>query len=119
MKVSRMLYVVLFFFSSRRRHTRCSRDWSSDVCSSDLLSPGVRVGRGRRRARRTAPPSSGGTARSSGPPLPWGGGTGEHTFELQSPVQVGGRLLVLKKKRVVSDEEAELSARACSGTSTL
>src|SRR5256884_5824583 len=26
-----------FFFSSRRRHTRCSRDWSSDVCSSDLL----------------------------------------------------------------------------------
>src|SRR2546429_3222915 len=27
------------FFSSRRRHTRCSRDWSSDVCSSDLLLP--------------------------------------------------------------------------------
>src|SRR2546429_6418716 len=26
-----------FFFSSRRRHTRCSRDWSSDVCSSDLV----------------------------------------------------------------------------------
>src|SRR6266436_3127827 len=33
-----------FFFSSRRRHTRCSRDWSSDVCSSDLafrLRPGA------------------------------------------------------------------------------
>src|SRR2546429_3290407 len=28
--------VSIFFFSSRRRHTRCSRDWSSDVCSSDL-----------------------------------------------------------------------------------
>src|ERR1041385_9181465 len=27
----------LFFFSSRSRHPRCSRDWSSDVCSSDLL----------------------------------------------------------------------------------
>src|SRR5690554_7172712 len=27
-----------FFFSSRRRHTRCGRDWSSDVCSSDLYS---------------------------------------------------------------------------------
>src|SRR5687768_18190013 len=27
---------IMFFFSSRRRHTRCSRDWSSDVCSSDL-----------------------------------------------------------------------------------
>src|SRR5207245_8802484 len=26
----------VFFFSSRRRHTRCYRDWSSDVCSSDL-----------------------------------------------------------------------------------
>src|SRR2546429_2807927 len=31
--------VVFFFFSSRRRHTRCSRDWSSDVCSSDLRAP--------------------------------------------------------------------------------
>src|SRR5712675_941656 len=28
--------LLFFFFSSRRRHTRCSRDWSSDVCSSDL-----------------------------------------------------------------------------------
>src|SRR5215208_4151335 len=28
---------VFFFFSSRRRHTRWPRDWSSDVCSSDLL----------------------------------------------------------------------------------
>src|SRR2546422_1933086 len=31
-----MVYRCFFFFSSRRRHTRCSRDWSSDVCSSDL-----------------------------------------------------------------------------------
>src|SRR3989449_11460827 len=29
---------IFFFFSSRRRHTRCSRDWSSDVCSSDLVA---------------------------------------------------------------------------------
>src|SRR5256886_9716139 len=29
----------LLFFSSRRRHTRCDCDWSSDVCSSDLISP--------------------------------------------------------------------------------
>src|SRR5690606_41029092 len=34
--VSRGFMVLLFFFSSRRRHTRFSRDWSSDVCSSDL-----------------------------------------------------------------------------------
>src|SRR2546422_2823530 len=32
----RHLLCLFFFFSSRRRHTRCSRDWSSDVCSSDL-----------------------------------------------------------------------------------
>src|SRR2546429_9039276 len=61
---------IYFFFSSRRRHTRCSRDWSSDVCSSDLLpclSPPLRkrsdsraAGAGRRRgscAPRTRLPS--------------------------------------------------------------
>src|SRR5690606_40135777 len=30
------VFLFFFFFSSRRRHTRFSRDWSSDVCSSDL-----------------------------------------------------------------------------------
>src|SRR5699024_11398530 len=30
------IYSIVFFFSSRRRHTRSKRDWSSDVCSSDL-----------------------------------------------------------------------------------
>src|SRR5882762_10690112 len=32
---------VFFFFSSRRRHTRFKCDWSSDVCSSDLLRLGM------------------------------------------------------------------------------
>src|SRR5690349_22627489 len=31
---------IIFFFSSRRRHTRSLRDWSSDVCSSDLIHAG-------------------------------------------------------------------------------
>src|SRR2546421_4079190 len=31
------IFNIFFFFSSRRRHTRSDRDWSSDVCSSDLL----------------------------------------------------------------------------------
>src|SRR5205814_5226268 len=31
------VFFFFFFFSSRRRHTRCLSDWSSDVCSSDLL----------------------------------------------------------------------------------
>src|SRR3712207_8288989 len=43
MELQRFLY---FFFSSRRRHTRYWRDWSSDVCSSDLRArPGFRPGR--------------------------------------------------------------------------
>src|SRR6266508_4036854 len=42
---------MFFFFSSRRRHTRWPRDWSSDVCSSDLPrdADGEPRGRGRRR----------------------------------------------------------------------
>src|SRR5439155_16864483 len=44
-----LLYLLLFFFffffffSSRRRHTRWPRDWSSDVCSSDLRAERSRV----------------------------------------------------------------------------
>src|SRR5215208_2887980 len=36
-------WVSMFFFSSRGRHTRWPRDWSSDVCSSDLLTKGRKV----------------------------------------------------------------------------
>src|SRR5256885_3604398 len=36
------LFLFFFFFSSRRRHTRLQGDWSSDVCSSDLLEDGRR-----------------------------------------------------------------------------
>src|SRR5204863_6449417 len=35
------LFLFFFFFSSRRRHTRSLRDWSSDVCSSDLIAAHV------------------------------------------------------------------------------
>src|SRR5207249_9059614 len=37
--------LFFFFFSSRRRHTRSKRDWSSDVCYSDLLCTSVTEGR--------------------------------------------------------------------------
>src|SRR5690606_40309717 len=49
---------VRFFFSSRRRHTRFSRDWSSDVCSSDL--------RKRRAAHRGPRPETAPSRRASG-----------------------------------------------------
>src|SRR5215510_5309632 len=39
-----MVFLFFFFFSSRRRHTRWPRDWSSDVCSSDLRALGRVVG---------------------------------------------------------------------------
>src|SRR5256885_12707596 len=35
--LQRISYSLCFFFSSRRRHTRLQGDWSSDVCSSDLM----------------------------------------------------------------------------------
>src|SRR6266704_3910642 len=40
----RMWSFFFFFFSSRRRHTRSKRDWSSDVCSSDLIAARLRRG---------------------------------------------------------------------------
>src|SRR5882762_1345866 len=40
-----MLYSIIFFFSSRRRHTRFKCDWSSDVCSSDLRAKGMSLPR--------------------------------------------------------------------------
>src|SRR5437870_8354668 len=51
-----LLLCFFFFFSSRRRHTRWPRDWSSDVCSSDLRTarPASRARRARRRGRRSA-----------------------------------------------------------------
>src|SRR6266508_1789646 len=48
---------MIFFFSSRRRHTRWPRDWSSDVCSSDLELgelEGPRRGRSRHVQRAVA-----------------------------------------------------------------
>src|SRR5262245_66013407 len=61
------MFCPFFFFSSRRRHTRCLSDWSSDVCSSDLLTPvaefRVNTGRGGfLRARRTATETAAATA---------------------------------------------------------
>src|SRR5258707_10355648 len=64
MKTYVLLYVLdfyfFFFFSSRRRHTRYWRDWSSDVCSSDL--PPARAARaggaGRRLARNRPSPGA-------------------------------------------------------------
>src|SRR5256884_1024950 len=92
---------MFFFFSSRRRHTRCSRDWSSDVCSSDLRATPARTPT---MATATLPESS--TSPRRGAPsrvatrlspsyLPR---SEEHTSELQSRLHLVCRLLLEKKK---------------------
>src|SRR5690606_39355881 len=49
---------AVFFCSSRRRHTRFSRDWSSDVCSSDLGALRVALGAEYRRSESTLTPTT-------------------------------------------------------------
>src|SRR5688572_32747678 len=101
----------MFFFSSRRRHTRFDCDWSSDVCSSDLQFPPAYVA------------DSNGTPMHSWRVLilpyieanhiydrydqtqPWDSATNrqlrseEHTSELQSQSNLVCRLLLEKKKK--------------------
>src|SRR6266536_1585972 len=74
---------LLFFFSRRRRHTRSTRDWSSDVCSSDLQSGRLGTPPGCRGAAR---PEKRVTARS------------EERREGKS-VDLGGRRIIKKKKK--------------------
>src|SRR5438105_9074636 len=57
-------FFIFFFFSSRRRHTRSTRDWSSDVCSSDLMM--ARIGKNMRITRWRSAPSSAPMAPSRG-----------------------------------------------------
>src|SRR2546429_2561024 len=95
-----------FFFSSRRRHTRCSRDWSSDVCSSDLDLL-VYVGCQRfvhyrqREEMRAELKERYGIVLSTR--------SEEHTSELQSRLHLVCRLLLEKKKKDVEDADALLS----------
>src|SRR5207249_6000489 len=100
-----------FFFSSRRRHTRSKRDWSSDVCSSDLRAPASADARGRawrasRRRGRTGSASRARTGRRRPPnrraPVlhrERRTRSEEHTSELQSRFDLVCRLLLEKKKK--------------------
>src|SRR2546429_6894161 len=87
--------MFFFFFSSRRRHTRCSRDWSSDVCSSDLpfLLPAPPLAHKIKMASRRAKAASRGFPRVTNHER-----SEEHTSELQSRLHLVCRLLLEKKK---------------------
>src|SRR2546422_7190698 len=92
---------VFFFFSSRRRHTRCSRDWSSDVCSSDLPAPRSRPGPlppAPRRNRASSLQKWFGRGRAPPTAPRRDGRSEEHTSELQSRLHLVCRLLLEKKK---------------------
>src|SRR5256885_10030198 len=88
---------IIFFFSSRRRHTRLQGDWSSDVCSSDLRRPrrplGARAPWRAPRSCREPPSPASGAPRSE-----------EHTSELQSPCNLVCRLLLEKKKQQIGKD---------------
>src|SRR2546426_5176583 len=84
-------YVLFFFFSSRRRHTRLQGDWSSDVCSSDLGVASLDDLRGAADA--------GLAGAIVGRALHEGRRSEEHTSELQSPCNLVCRLLLEKKKK--------------------
>src|SRR3712207_9034812 len=86
----------MFFFSSRRRHTRYWRDWSSDVCSSDLADGFIA------RRFRARPPS----ADLGGCPFRRRGGWLKRLKCLDRKsvvegkrVDLGGRRIIKKKKR--------------------
>src|SRR6266498_5127854 len=87
--------MVVFFFSSRRRHTRCGRDWSSDVCSSDLPLHPMQSRTNQKPVRlffsgRIVPRLALRRGRSE-----------EHTSELQSRPHLVCRLLLEKKKKKI------------------
>src|SRR6266542_5309071 len=80
--------MIFFFFSSRRRHTRCYRDWSSDVCSSDLpVTVTVRGAAGAGLTVELRNPAPAGEAASLIP----GGGTGLIGLAERAAI-AGGRL---------------------------
>src|SRR5688500_19514145 len=98
----------MFFFSSRRRHTRLQGDWSSDVCSSDLLERvgGDALRQGHRLPRRGSRELHGRLQQGVQPGHRADEGRArrqllrseEHTSELQSPCNIVCRLLLEKKK---------------------
>src|SRR2546429_6039247 len=95
-----VIFTIIFFFSSRRRHTRCSRDWSSDVCSSDLSTASSPCPC-KSPKKLSFQPLNGKKAIGAAiptlmPTLPTR--SEEHTSELQSRLHLVCRLLLEKKK---------------------
>src|SRR2546427_9095640 len=91
--------LVSFFFSSRRRHTRFDCDWSSDVCSSDLVA---RTRALLRRVQRLqpAPTASAAPADALFSIDPQGQRVRSEERRVGKSVDLGGRRIIKKKKRI-------------------
>src|SRR5260221_2011721 len=95
----RALSVSLLFFSSRRRHTRSLCDWSSDVCSSDLIFAGFVLVLG---ACAHAPIEQSGTHLRAGEPAPSG--------TVPAPVQIS---TILPTPKPTSRSEERRVGKEC------
>src|SRR2546430_16783165 len=98
----------VFFFSSRRRHTRFDCDWSSDVCSSDLSIAIVNDCDGHERGDGAVPAGRGTRDRRGGPVSVGAGGAGDRSGEVgrgscrgRGEISVGAGSLKKKKAKVV------------------
>src|SRR5690606_40546372 len=106
---------ALFFFSSRRRHTSFSRDWSSDVCSSDLTPETLRGSAGElQRAHAAADPSFLELMREAIANIR------EYQSHIRHasppPLRRGGRVLRSEERRVGKERRAAWAARQSRGT---
>src|SRR2546421_11748497 len=100
------MFFVFFFFSSRRRHTRSDRDWSSDVCSSDLGAGGGAEGsRGEHAVAdggllpRGGGPEAGGAGRAEAAAGGGGRGRGVGRGACRGRGEISGVAGLLKKKK--------------------
>src|SRR5687768_18612858 len=103
------MLVFWFFFSSRRRHTRCRRDWSSDVCSSDLEAEALRAQSDLTRA---------GARREDLAVLDARARAAQATEDLRSEerrvgksVDLGGRRIIKKKKKTNTKATERVTVR--------
>src|SRR5580698_11188278 len=89
------LLSMFFFFSSRRRHTRLTCDWSSDVCSSDLADGGdIRLA----------------LVGGRGEQLPDGGPQRSEERRVGKSVDLGGRRIIKKKKKCKDRQSNDVSS---------
>src|SRR2546426_10444319 len=120
-----LIVATFFFFSSRRRHTRLQGDWSSDVCSSDLVLTGVELSpyvvEGRTPDAAVFPGSVEEVSAVIAlvgefglPVIPWGGGT---AASVGLPSARAGLVLGLRRlNRLVEHEPGDLTVTVEAGT---